>query len=144
MRMELIIRFDYGDVVPWVRKCGDGLEAIAGPNALVLRTPIETRGEDLTTAAEFEIAEGERAPFVLTWYPSHEKPPRAIQPEHALRFKASFEGAHGVRMGVGFLGALFGGAIMKEHQRTDDFIALLRRVVERQLEFVSIRKEPHR
>jgi GH15 family glucan-1,4-alpha-glucosidase len=44
MRMELIIRFDYGDVVPWVRKCGDGLEAIAGPNGLVLRTPIETRG----------------------------------------------------------------------------------------------------
>src|SRR5438477_11426959 len=85
MRMELIVRFDYGDVVPWVRKCGDGLEAIAGPNALVLRTPIEPRGEDLTTAAEFEIAEGERAPFVLTWYPSHEKPPRAIQPEHALR-----------------------------------------------------------
>jgi len=69
---------------------------------------------------------------------------RREQPEHALRFKASFEGAHGVRMGVGFLGALFGGAIMKEHQRTDDFIALLRRVVERQLEFVSIRKEPHR
>src|SRR5438552_120824 len=85
MRMELIIRFDYGDVVPWVRKCGDGLEAIAGPNALVLRTPIETCGKDLTTAAEFEIAEGERAPFVLTWYPSHEKPPRAIHPEHALR-----------------------------------------------------------
>src|SRR6266700_4703290 len=85
MRMELIIRFDYGDVVPWVRKCGDGLEAIAGPNALVLRTPIETRGEDLTTVAEFEIAEGERAPFVLTWYQSHEKPPRAIHPEHALR-----------------------------------------------------------
>ena len=85
LRMELIIRFDYGDVVPWVRKCGDGLEAIAGPNALVLRTPIETRGEDLTTVAEFEIAQGERPPFVLTWYQSHQKPPRAIHPEHALR-----------------------------------------------------------
>ena len=72
MRMELIIRFDYGDIVPWVRKCGDGLEAIAGPNALVLRTPIETRGEDLTTVAEFEVAKGERVPFVLTWYQSHE------------------------------------------------------------------------
>ena len=85
LRMELIIRFDYGDVVPWVRKCGDGLEAIAGPNALVLRTPIETRGEDLTTVAEFEVAKGERVPFVLTWYQSHENPPRAIHPEHALR-----------------------------------------------------------
>src|SRR6266404_3993090 len=85
MRMELIIRFDYGDVVPWVRKCGDGLEAIAGPNALVLRAPIETRGEDLTTVAEFEVAKGERVPFALTWYQSHENPPRAVNPEHALR-----------------------------------------------------------
>jgi GH15 family glucan-1,4-alpha-glucosidase len=85
MRMELIIRFDYGEVVPWVRKCGDGLEVIAGPNALILRTPIETRGEDLTTVAEFEVAGGESAPFVLTWYQSHEKPPRAIHPKHALR-----------------------------------------------------------
>ena len=85
MRMELIIRFDYGEVVPWVRQCGDGLEAIAGPNALVLRTPIETRGEDLTTVAKFEIAEGESVPFVLTWYQSHQNPPRPIHPEHALR-----------------------------------------------------------
>jgi GH15 family glucan-1,4-alpha-glucosidase len=85
MRMELIIRFDYGDMVPWVRKCGDGLEAIAGPNGLVLRTPIETRGEDLTTVADFEVAKGERVPFVLTWYQSHERPPSAINPDHALR-----------------------------------------------------------
>ena len=85
MRMELIIRFDYGDMVPWVQKCSDGLEAIAGPNGLVLRTPIETRGEDLTTVAEFEVAMGERVPFVLTWYQSHKRPPRAINPEHALR-----------------------------------------------------------
>src|SRR5437588_123399 len=85
MRMELIVRFDYSDVVPWVRKCGDGLEAIAGPNGLVLRTPIETRGEDLTTVAEFEVAKGERVPFVLTWYQSHKRPPRAINPDHALR-----------------------------------------------------------
>ena len=85
MRMELIVRFDYGDVVPWVRKCGDGLEAIAGPNGLVLRTPIETRGEDLTTVAEFEVAKGERVPFVLTWYQSHKRPPRAINPDHAAR-----------------------------------------------------------
>src|SRR4029077_14086577 len=85
LRMELIIRFDYGDVIPWVRKCGDGLEAIAGPNALVLRTPIETRGEDLTRVSEFEVPEGESVPFVLTWYQSHENPPRAIHPDHALR-----------------------------------------------------------
>jgi GH15 family glucan-1,4-alpha-glucosidase len=84
MKMELIIRFDYGRVVPWVRSRDGGLEVIAGPDALVLRTPIETRGEDLTTVAEFTVAAGDRAPFVLTWFASHLKPPRAINPEHAL------------------------------------------------------------
>jgi len=85
MTMELIIRFDYGRIVPWVRKLDGALEAIAGPDALVLRTPIETRGEDLTTVAELTVSEGDRIPFVLTWYASHKEPPRAVDPEHALR-----------------------------------------------------------
>ncbi len=85
MRMQLIIRFDYGQIVPWVRKRDGGLEAIAGPDALILRTPVKTRGVDLTTVAEFTVREGERIPLVLTWFASHEKPPRAIHPEHALR-----------------------------------------------------------
>jgi GH15 family glucan-1,4-alpha-glucosidase len=84
LRMELIIRFDYGQVVPWVRKKHGGLEAIAGPDALILRTPVETRGEDLTTLANFSVAQGDRIPFVLTWFGSHQNPPRAIHPEHAL------------------------------------------------------------
>jgi GH15 family glucan-1,4-alpha-glucosidase len=85
MKMELIIRFDYGHIIPWVRKRDGGLEAIAGPDALILRTPVETRGEDLTTVADFTVAEGDSYPFVLTWFPSHEKAPRAIHPEHALQ-----------------------------------------------------------
>ncbi|HEX4640294.1 MAG TPA: glycoside hydrolase family 15 protein [Chthoniobacterales bacterium] len=85
LKMELIIRFDYGRVVPWVRKHDGGLEAIAGPDALILRTPIETRGEDLTTVAEFTVREGDRIPFVLTWFASHKKPPRKIDHDHALR-----------------------------------------------------------
>ena len=48
LKMELIIRFDYGRMVPWVRKRNGDLEAIAGPNGLILRTPIETRGAGLT------------------------------------------------------------------------------------------------
>jgi GH15 family glucan-1,4-alpha-glucosidase len=84
LKMELIIRFDYGRVIPWVRKRDGDLEAIAGPDGLILRTPIETRGEDLTTVAEFTVAKGDRIPFVLTWFASHEEQPRAINPEHAL------------------------------------------------------------
>ena len=85
MQMELVVRFDYGQIVPWVRHRNGGLEAIAGPDGLILRTPIETRGKDLTTVAEFTVSEGERVPFVLTWFASHKDPPRAIHHEHALR-----------------------------------------------------------
>jgi GH15 family glucan-1,4-alpha-glucosidase len=85
MEMKLIIRFDYGHIIPWVRKADGGVEAIAGPDGLILRTPIKTRGKDLTTVAEFSVAKGDRVPFVLTWFASHEGAPRAINPEHALR-----------------------------------------------------------
>ncbi|MCA1588750.1 MAG: glycoside hydrolase family 15 protein [Chloroflexi bacterium] len=80
MRMQLVIRFDYGRVVPWVRRYEGCLLAVAGPEALYLRTPVETRGEELTTVAEFSVGEGERVPFVLTWRASHLPPPRAIDP----------------------------------------------------------------
>jgi len=92
--MELIIRFDYGQIVPWVRrrKRFDGLEAIAGPDALILRTPVETCGKDLTTVAEFTVSKDERVPFVLTWFASHIDPPRFINPEHALCDTETFWG----------------------------------------------------
>ena len=85
MQMELIIRFDYGRTIPWVRTAHGGLEAIAGPNGLILRTPVKTWGKDLTTVAEFNVSKGDRVPFVLTWFASHSKPPRAIHADHALR-----------------------------------------------------------
>jgi GH15 family glucan-1,4-alpha-glucosidase len=90
MQMELIIRFGYGSIVPWVRRAHDGLEALAGPDGLILRTPVETHGKNLTTVAEFNVKRGDRVPFVLTWFASHEEPPRAIHPEHALRDTEKF------------------------------------------------------
>jgi GH15 family glucan-1,4-alpha-glucosidase len=71
MRMELIIRFEYGSVVPWVRRLDDGrLTAVAGPDRLTLSTPAGVRGEGMSTIAEFVIGEGEELPFSLTWSPS--------------------------------------------------------------------------
>jgi GH15 family glucan-1,4-alpha-glucosidase len=84
MRMELAIRFDHGRIVPWVRRVDDALVAIAGPDALCLRTPVDTHGEDMTTVARFTTRAGERIPFVLTWYPSHRSIPDAVDPEAAL------------------------------------------------------------
>jgi GH15 family glucan-1,4-alpha-glucosidase len=93
MRSELAIRFEYGSVVPWVRKRTHELDtrvALAGPDALCFRTPAETRGEDMRTISEFTVDEGERVPFVLTWFPSHEDPPESIDPEQALADTESF------------------------------------------------------
>src|SRR5690606_30736103 len=85
MRMDLALRFDYGASVPWMSRLDDGrLRAIAGPDMVVLSSPVDTRGEDLTTVAEFSVREGERLPFVLMHAASHLEPPRAIDAESAL------------------------------------------------------------
>ena len=84
MRSELVIRFDFGKIVPWVRRVDHARVAIAGPDALCLRTPVEIHGEDLTTVSEFTVGPGERIPFVLTWFPSHQELPEEVDPEVAL------------------------------------------------------------
>jgi GH15 family glucan-1,4-alpha-glucosidase len=84
MRMELTIRFDYGSIVPWVRQMDGALHAIAGPDSVWLRTPVAVHGENLTTVAEFTVAEGERVPFMLTWHASHQRAPRRIDPVRAV------------------------------------------------------------
>jgi GH15 family glucan-1,4-alpha-glucosidase len=71
MRTELIVRFGYGRVVPWVRRQDFGIRAIAGPDALELHTPVELHGADFTTVGEFSVAEGATVPFVLAYHRSH-------------------------------------------------------------------------
>jgi GH15 family glucan-1,4-alpha-glucosidase len=84
MQMEVAFRFDYGRIVPWVRRRDYGLSAIAGPDALALRTPVQMRGENFKTVARFNVGEGETVPFTLTWYPSHLPEPGARHPIKAL------------------------------------------------------------
>ena len=84
MRMELVIRFDYGSLVPWVRRADDGVVAVGGPNALRLHGAVDPRGEDLRTVADFTVAAGERVPLSLVWYRSHEPPPPDPDVESAL------------------------------------------------------------
>lgn len=90
MRMELVIRFGFGTDIPWVRRIDHSLMAIAGQDMTVLRTPVETRGEDLTTVSDFEVKAGETVPFVLTYGPSHLEPPAPIDPEIALQDTEKF------------------------------------------------------
>jgi len=84
MRMALRLRFDYGRVVPWVRRDSGALVAVAGPDSCWLRTPVETHGEDLMTVAEFLVEPGDRVPFVLTWRESHLPEPATVHADHAL------------------------------------------------------------
>ncbi len=91
MRHEFILRFDYGQVVPWVERLPDGgLCAIAGPDRVVLRTPSPLKGEDLKTVGEFAVAKGETVPFVLTYGPSSQPPSPPVDPERALHNAGTF------------------------------------------------------
>ncbi|HEX4340293.1 MAG TPA: glycoside hydrolase family 15 protein [Polyangiaceae bacterium] len=84
MRMELVIRFDYGSIVPWVRRTDRGISAVAGPDALLLDADVECHGEDLRTVAEFSLRKGERRHFALTWFHSATEPPPLVNAEAAL------------------------------------------------------------
>lgn len=91
VRMDLAIRFDYGNVVPWMRRSEEGLIAVAGPDTVCLSSPVTMRGENMTTVAEFEVSAGDKVPFVLTHTPSHLLPD-AVRSEamHALGKTLSF------------------------------------------------------
>jgi GH15 family glucan-1,4-alpha-glucosidase len=84
MRLELVIRFDYGSVLPWVRRTECGISAIAGPDMLRLRADPPLHGENMKTVAEFTVAEGQDVSFDLTWYPSNEPEPPSVNIETAI------------------------------------------------------------
>jgi GH15 family glucan-1,4-alpha-glucosidase len=71
MHSELILRFDYGSIVPWVHRTDCGISATAGPDTVTVLSPVPLRGQDLTTVADFEVAAGQRVPFSLSYHPSH-------------------------------------------------------------------------
>jgi GH15 family glucan-1,4-alpha-glucosidase len=87
VRSTLRLRFDYGSIVPWMRRSGDHRVAVAGPDSVWLRSEpaVRTWGEDRGTHSEFTVKKGEKVAFVLTWHPSHEPRPRLIDPHNALR-----------------------------------------------------------
>ena len=88
MRMELVLRFDYGSTCRGCTLEG-ALVAIAGPDAVTVRTPVELEGRNLHTYGSFAVSEGDRVPFVLTWCPSNQLP-EAIDAERALEDTLSF------------------------------------------------------
>lgn len=90
MRMDLRLRFDYGHVVPWVRRVDADMVAIAGPDAVWLRTPVALHGENLATVSDFSVGAGFHVPFVLTWRESHLPTPHPVDPIVALEGTVSY------------------------------------------------------
>jgi len=85
MRMELVVRFDYGVAIPWVTRRDDGrLELIAGPDRLVLDTIVPLRGEDMRTIGEFDVAAGQDVTFTLSWTLSYHTDPEPLPAASAL------------------------------------------------------------
>ena len=91
LRTELVLRFDYGRTIPWVSRLPDDTwRAIAGPDMVVLHTPVRVHGKDLTTVADFEVAAGQTIPFVLMHGPSHLPPPDRIDAVSSLKATEAF------------------------------------------------------
>lgn len=84
MAFELWLRFDYGHIVPWVRRVDRRIKAVAGPDVVWLSTPVELEGVEFQDAAEFTVRAGDRLPFILTWHPSYMPTPEAADPFEAL------------------------------------------------------------
>ncbi len=86
MHGRLRMRFDYGSVVPWVRRVDGTRVAIAGPDSVWFRSDpqVHTYGEDFTTHSEFTVGKGDKVAFVMSWHPSHEPRPKLIDPYKAL------------------------------------------------------------
>jgi GH15 family glucan-1,4-alpha-glucosidase len=84
MIMDLVIRFDYGSIVPWVRTIDGVLHAIGGPDALALWAPVACEGVGLATRAVFTVAAGDTVPFVLVWHPSNLSAPPPIDARKAV------------------------------------------------------------
>jgi len=91
MRTELVVRYEYGSVVPWVNKGDDGRQQlIAGPDRMLLDTEVELRGEDMKTVGEFEVAEGDEVSFALNWSLSYKPMPEPADPAALLAQTEAF------------------------------------------------------
>jgi GH15 family glucan-1,4-alpha-glucosidase len=91
MRGQLVVRFGYGSIVPWVSRLPDRtLRMIAGPDMLLFHAPIEMRGKNMRTVSEFTVKAGDKVPIVMTYTPSHFEAPPPVDPWKALEVTEKF------------------------------------------------------
>jgi hypothetical protein len=88
MAMELIVRFDYGSITPWVRATGEGLIMVAGQDGLRFHSPVPLQGTDHTTVASFEVRAGDKQSFSLTYFASDARTPIPLSGFSPRRIRA--------------------------------------------------------
>jgi GH15 family glucan-1,4-alpha-glucosidase len=84
MELELVIRTEYGSQIPWVRKLGNGITAVNGPDGFVVRSDVPLHGRNFRTVGKFTVSAGQAVSFAMTWFPSHHHPPPPIDAAHLL------------------------------------------------------------
>jgi GH15 family glucan-1,4-alpha-glucosidase len=90
IRTELVLRFEYGSAVPWLRRIDDAWLAVVGPTAVRIESSIELEGKDFTSVGSATLSAGESLPFALTWFASHEDPPDPVDADSALEETEAF------------------------------------------------------
>ncbi|WP_245928587.1 glycoside hydrolase family 15 protein [Murinocardiopsis flavida] len=84
------LRFDYGNVVPWIHRTGNEIVGVAGPDSVWLSSPVEFEGHNFVHDAEFTVAPRQKTPFVMTWHPSHVEESAHLDAEKALNQTEKF------------------------------------------------------
>jgi GH15 family glucan-1,4-alpha-glucosidase len=90
MHMDLTVRFDYGEIVPWLTSTSGLIRMTAGPDAVALWHRVDTVGHDLQTEADFTVSEGSLFPFTFVWFPSHEEPPPPLDAYYAINLTDAY------------------------------------------------------
>ena len=90
MHMDLAVRFDYGEIVPWLTSTDGLIRMTAGPDGVALWHLVDPVGHDLHTEADFTVREGSRFPFTFVWFPSHEEPPPPLDAYYAINLTDAY------------------------------------------------------
>lgn len=95
MMMEFVIRFDYGGIIPWVRRVTEAngrqsLVAIAGPDAVCLSGDVTPHRADHRHRTTFTVRRGQVVDFSMTWYPSHQARPARVNVDEQLERTRKF------------------------------------------------------
>ena len=84
IRSELALRFGYGAYRPWIHEERGVRWAVSGPDAVALDADVPVTVEPEALSSRFVLHAGERARFVMTWSPAHDRRWRKIDPDAAV------------------------------------------------------------